>query len=91
MIAKKHYHVLNGTSLTFEKFGNQFVVYFEKAKTVFSARRGRCIDQESGEPISYANIHIPHLNIGDISNQMEFSRTQSIKGFMHTDSIVHWI
>ena len=60
--------VLKGTSLTFEKFGNQFVVYFEKAKTVFSLY-GRCIDQESGEPISYANIHIPHLNIGDISNQ----------------------
>ncbi len=60
--------VLKGTSLTFEKFENQFVVYFKKAETVFSLY-GRCIDQESGEPISYANIHIPHLNIGDISNQ----------------------
>ena len=60
--------VLKGTSLTFEKFGNQFVVYFKKAKTIFSLY-GRCIDRESGEPISYANIYIPHLNIGDISNQ----------------------
>ena len=60
--------ILKGTTLSFEKFGNQFVVYFEKAKTIFSLY-GRCIDRESGEPISYANIHIPHLNIGDISNQ----------------------
>ena len=60
--------ILKGRTLSFEKFGNQFVVYFEKEKTIFSLY-GRCIDIESGEPISYANIHIPHLNIGDISNQ----------------------
>ena len=60
--------ILKGTSLTFEKFGNQFVVYFKKAKTIFSLY-GQSIDGESGEPISYANIHIPYLNIGDISNQ----------------------
>ena len=60
--------VLTGTSLTFEKFGNQFVVYFKKAKTIFSLY-GQCIDRESGEPIPYANVHIPYSNIGDISNQ----------------------
>ena len=60
--------ILKGTSLTFEKFGDQFVVYFKKAKTIFSLY-GQLIDGESGEPISYANIHIPYLNIGDISNQ----------------------
>ena len=60
--------VLEGTGLSFEKFGNQFVVYFEKAKTIFSLY-GRCIDKESGEPISYANVHIPNLNLGNVSNQ----------------------
>ncbi len=60
--------VLEGTSLSFEKFGDQFVVYFEKTKTIFSLY-GQSIDRESGEPISYANVHIPHLNVGDISNQ----------------------
>ena len=60
--------VLKGTDLTFEKFGNQLVVYFKNPKNIFSLY-GQCIDRESGEPISYANIHIPYLNIGDISNQ----------------------
>ena len=63
--------VLEGTSLAFEKFGNQFVVYFKKVKTIFSIY-GQSIDRESGEPISYANVHIPHQNIGDISNQNGF-------------------
>ncbi|MFL3007082.1 MAG: TonB-dependent receptor [Candidatus Neomarinimicrobiota bacterium] len=60
--------ILKGTTLSFEKFGDQFVVYFEKRETIFSLY-GQSIDGESGEPISYANIHIPHLNVGDISNQ----------------------
>ena len=60
--------ILIGTTLSFEKFGDQFVVYFEERKTIFSLY-GQSIDGESGEPISYANIHIPHLNVGDISNQ----------------------
>ena len=51
--------VLKGTSLTFKKFGNQFVVYFEKAKT--------------------------------IKSKWNFLDAQSIKGFMHISSIVHWI
>ncbi len=60
--------ILEGTALSFKKIENQFVVYFKKEKTIFSLY-GQLVDRDSGEPISYANIHIPDLNIGGISNQ----------------------
>ena len=37
--------ILKGTSLTFEKFENQFVVYFEKAKTIFSGPKENTLIQ----------------------------------------------
>ena len=47
---------------------NQYVVYFNNQKISFSLY-GRSIDKTTGEAIPYANIYIPEINAGDISNQ----------------------
>ena len=60
--------ILEETGLSYRKLGDQYIVYLKKEKISFSVY-GRAIDKESGEPIPYANIHIPHLKVGDISRQ----------------------
>ena len=59
--------MISSTSFTLEKNGNQYVIRHSREKEYFGIS-GRVIDFESGESISYANIYLPSLYLGDISN-----------------------
>lgn len=60
--------ILKDTNFSYKKLRNQYVVYFNNQKISFSLY-GRSIDKTTGEAIPYANIYIPEINAGDISNQ----------------------
>ena len=55
------------TEYNWTKNGTQYTIYKSNPKNEYSIS-GIINDQESGEPIPHANIYIPKLKIGDISD-----------------------
>ena len=65
--------ILYTSNLEWKQTGNQFTVFNPIAPFRF-AISGRALDIETGEPIPFANVFIPELMIGDISqNDGSFS------------------
>ena len=58
----------SSSSVIWEKNRSQFVI-MESPEFYRFAVSGRALDQETGEPIPFANIFIPTFDIGDISNR----------------------
>ena len=59
--------ILVQTDLVWKKSGNQYTI-FKPAKPLRFSLAGRSVEKETGEAIPYANIFIPSLDMGDISN-----------------------
>lgn len=59
--------VLELTNLIWKKNHSQFIIHLPLTKPYFSLS-GRVVDLETDEPIPYANIFIPSLSLGDITN-----------------------
>ena len=59
--------ILAQTNLVWKKSGNQYTI-FKPTKPLRFSLGGRIVEKETGEPIPYANIFIPSLDMGDISN-----------------------
>ena len=65
--------ILYTSNLVWKQTGNQFTVFNPITPFRFSVS-GRALDKETGEPIPFANVFIPELMIGDISqNDGSFS------------------
>ncbi|MBT6981920.1 MAG: TonB-dependent receptor, partial [Candidatus Marinimicrobia bacterium] len=65
--------VLSTSNLVWKQTGNQFTVFNSVTPFRFAVS-GRAMDKETGEPIPFANVFIPKLMIGDISqNDGSFS------------------
>jgi hypothetical protein len=65
--------VLSTSNLVWKQTGNQFTVFNPITPFRFAVS-GRALDKETGEPIPFANVFIPELMIGDISqNDGSFS------------------
>ena len=59
--------ILIQTDLVWKKSGNQYTI-FKPAKPLRFSLAGRIVEKETGEAIPYANVFIPSLDMGDISN-----------------------
>ena len=65
--------ILHTSNLVWKQTGNQFTVFNPITPFRFAVS-GRALDKETGEPIPFANVFIPELMIGDISqNDGSFS------------------
>jgi hypothetical protein len=65
--------ILYTSNLVWKQTGNQFTVFNPITPFRFAVS-GRALDKETGEPIPFANVFIPELMIGDISqNDGSFS------------------
>jgi hypothetical protein len=65
--------ILSTSNLVWKQTGNQFTVFNPITPFRFAVS-GRALDKETGEPIPFANVFIPELMIGDISqNDGSFS------------------
>ena len=65
--------ILYTSNLVWKQTGNQFTVFNPITPFRFAVS-GRALDKETGEPIPFANVFIPRLMIGDISqNDGSFS------------------
>ena len=65
--------ILYTSNLVWKQTGNQFTVFNPITPFRFAVS-GRAMDKETGEPIPFANVFIPELMIGDISqNDGSFS------------------
>jgi len=60
--------ILSSTTLNWVKIDKQFIISRKILQKNFGLS-GRVIDSQSREPISFANIYLKKLNIGDISNR----------------------
>ena len=56
------------SSITWKKNKSQFIVMRSLRPYMFAVS-GAVIDHETGEPIPFANVFIPSLDVGDISNR----------------------
>ena len=56
------------SSITWKKNKSQFIVTRSLRPYIFAVS-GVVIDHETGEPIPFANVFIPSLDVGDISNR----------------------
>ena len=64
---------ISTSNLVWKQTGNQFTVFNPVTPFRFAVS-GRALDKETGEPIPFANVFIPELMIGDISqNDGSFS------------------
>ena len=59
--------ILSSTPLIYQKTNSQYIIVLPSEKNHFSVS-GIASDEITGEPIPYANVFIPKLNLGDISN-----------------------
>ena len=65
--------ILQTSNLVWKQTGNQFTIFNPITPFRFAVS-GRALDKETGEPIPFANVFIPELMIGDISqNDGSFS------------------
>ena len=59
--------ILNNTKYKWIKIESQFTIYEPNLKNEYRIS-GQIIDKQTGEPIQFANVYIPELKIGDVTN-----------------------
>lgn len=58
--------ILYDSNLIWDLTGTQFTIVLDKTKYAVS---GQILDKDSNEPITYGNVYISNLNIGDITDR----------------------